>query len=137
MELETKQEIDKLTPGTIAAESMRVGRIHDEPLLICMDSLLRYAKAYRKAYAAPVGDDGFLGPCFADAIKGIRGLLNGQGAAAMEHDIFIDSKDNGVIEALYWICCKEAGLDGDMKGTKTIVVVTGSQEIKTWTPTNS
>ena len=114
MELETKQEIDKLTPGTIAVESMRVGRIYDEPLLICMDGLLRYAKAYRKAYGAGVGEDGFLGPCFINAIKGIRGLLDGQGAVAMEYDLSTDSKDNGVIESLFWLCCKEAGLDGDL-----------------------
>jgi hypothetical protein len=110
---ETIQEIRKLTDGTIAARSAQLGAHNDEPLLVAMDAMLRYAKAYRRHFDSNVGDDGVLGPCFVDAIKGIRGLLNGDGAVAMEKDITTDSKDNGVIEALYWHCCEVAGLDGD------------------------
>lgn len=110
---ETEAEFDKVPSGTVAAQSMALGRVGREPLLVAMDAMLRYAKAYRKAFDSPVGDDGFLGSYYTDAISGVRGLLNGDGAVAMERGISTDSKDNGVIESLYWHCCREAGLDGD------------------------
>jgi len=110
---ETLAEIDRLPKGTISEASMRLGYRESEPLLVAMDVMLRYAKAYRRAYESPVGNDGVLGPEYARAIRGIRALLNGDGAVAMERGITTDSKDNGVIEALYWLCCEAAGLDGD------------------------
>ena len=113
---ETLAELSKLhriAPRTVAEQSMNLGIANDEPLLVAMDAMLRYAKAYRKRFESGVGDDGVLGPCFADAINGVRGLLDGDGAVAMERNITTDSKDNGVIESLYWECCKVAGLDGD------------------------
>lgn len=114
---ETINEISKLSvvgaPRTIAEQAMRLGVANDEPLLICMDSMLRYAKAYRKRFEQSLADDYVLGPPFGKAIAGIRFLLNGNGAVAMERDVTTDSKDNGVIEALYWECCKVAGLNGD------------------------
>jgi len=114
LQKETRDEIARLPKGTMSEASMRLGLDNDEPLLVCMDALLRYAKAYRKAYPDyAIGGDGVLGSCFAGAIKGIRGLLDGDGAVAMERNITTDSKDNGVIEFLFWECCKVAGLDGD------------------------
>ncbi len=110
---ETRLEISKLTPGTVSAQAMALGRVEQEPLLVAMDAMLRYAKAYSTRYESLLGGDGFLSDPYLEAIKGIRALLNGDGAVAMERNISTDSKDNGVIEALYWHCCREAGIDGD------------------------
>lgn len=110
---ETIQEIRKLTDGTIAAHSAQLGAHENEPLLVCMDALLRYAKAYKRAYDTPIGNDNVLGHGYIKALVGVRILLDGMGAVAMERSISTDSKDNGVIEALYWECCKVAELDGD------------------------
>lgn len=113
LQLETRREIEKLPPGTVSEASMRLGVVNHEPLLVAMDALLRYAKAYSTHHEELLGSDHVLAPCFKEAIQGIRGLLNGDGAVAMERDITTDSKDNGVIEALYWHACREAGIDGD------------------------
>lgn len=110
-EPETLAAMAKLTPGTVAEQSNRVGWTNREPLIIAMDGLLRYAKAYRKAYDGPLADDQVLGPCWLAAAQGIRGLLNGQGVVAMERDISTDSKDNGVIEDTFWSALKAAGYE--------------------------
>lgn len=110
---ETLAAIAKVPAGTIAAVSMNLGVHESEPLLTAMDAMIRYAKAYRKAYETPVGEDGVLGDYFAHAISGLRKLLNGNGAVAMERGYSTDSKDNGVIESMFWTACDIAGLDGD------------------------
>lgn len=110
---ETRQEIKKIPLGTVAAQSMALGRIHNEPLLVAMDGMLRFVKAYAAHYELKLVDDNVLGREYAKVISGLRGLLNGDGAVAMEQNITTDSKDNGVIEALYWECCKVGGFDGD------------------------
>lgn len=110
---QTVTEIAKLTPGTVAEASMTLGVREHEPLLIAMDAMLRYAVAYEKAYESKLGTDGVLGDEWFSAVAGIRGLLNGQGAVAMERDISTDSKDNGVIESIYWLACAATGIDGE------------------------
>ncbi len=110
---ETRAEIRKLPHGTVSEASMRLGVANNEPLLVAMDAMLRYAKAYSTRNEALLGSDRFLSDPYFEAIKGIRALLNGDGAVAMERNITTDSKDNGVIESLYWHCCREAGIDGD------------------------
>ena len=98
-----------LRNGTVAHHSHFLGVNDKEPLLIMMDFLLRYAKAYRFRYESSLADDWFLGPNWLEAAKGIRCLLNGDGAVAMELDISTDSKDNGVIEAIFWKAMEVAG----------------------------
>ena len=39
---------------------------------------LRYADAHQERYASPIGQDGVLGPCWAQIGAGLRGLLNGE-----------------------------------------------------------
>lgn len=109
LEKETKNAINAVKLGTVAHQSMTFGHMRAEPLLFSMDGMLRYAKSYRKAYDANIADNGVLGPCYLDAIKGLRGLLNGQGVAAMEADRSQDSKDNGVIETIFWHCIDAGG----------------------------
>lgn len=102
---------EQLEPGTIADQSHRLGIRHGEPLMVAMECLLRYAKAYREHQEQPLTDDGVLGPCWLNAVSGLRGLLNGDGAVAMERNITTDSKDNGVIESLFWAAMEEAGFE--------------------------
>lgn len=110
---ETLAEIAKLPCGTVSEASMRLGVTQHEPLLVAMDAMLRYAKAYSTANEGLVGGDAFLSDPFFEVIRGLRALLNGDGAVAMERGVTTDSKDNGVIESLYWHACREAGIDGD------------------------
>lgn len=113
MQPETIALLRSVPPRTVADESARLGVRDCEPLLIAMDSMIRYAKAYRIAQDSPVGEDGVLGPEFGNVIAGLRALLNGDGAVAMERGLTTDSKDNSMIESMYWTACKLAGLDGD------------------------
>lgn len=110
---ETLDELGKLTPNTVSHQSAWIGYNHGEPLLVAMDAMLRYAKAYATANESLIGGDGFASDPFKQAIQGIRALLNMDGGVAFERDRNTDSKDNGVIEALYWHACREAGIDGD------------------------
>lgn len=50
-----------------------------------------------------------LGDEWLAAAKGVRALLNGNGAIAMRKNITTGSKDNGVIEALFWAALEMAG----------------------------
>lgn len=108
---ETLTAMEKVPKGTVAEASQRLGLTYNEPLLIAMDGLLRYAKAYRLRIGSPLANDGFLGEPWLEAAKGIRALLNGDGAVAMERGITTDSKDNGVIEEMFWTALKIAGFE--------------------------
>lgn len=113
LQSETAAALAKVPANTVAKQSANLGVTHGEPLLVAMDAMIRYAKAYKRRYEENLGEDGVLGEEFGKAISGLRALLNGDGAVAMERDITTDSKDNGVIEEMYWQACKIAGLDGD------------------------
>lgn len=106
---ETMTAIAKLNPKCVDARSMQLGQNDGEPLLIAMDGLIRYAKAYEKRFESKLAEDYVLGPEWLAAAKGIRGLLNGDGAVAMERGITTDSKSNGVIEEMFWAALSIAG----------------------------
>jgi hypothetical protein len=106
---ETNKAIDKVPVGTMAEQSMNLGLVGAEPLLLAMDGLLRYAKAYSRRFEGQLAEDYVLGPEWLAAAKGIRGLLNGDGAVAMERGITTDSKSNGVIEEMFWAALGIAG----------------------------
>jgi hypothetical protein len=103
------EESAKLTPGTISARSMQLGIEHGEPLALMFESLLRYAAAYELRFHSKLATDYVLGPKYLDALTGVRGLLDGDGAVAMERGITTDSKDNGTLEAMFWHCMKASG----------------------------
>jgi hypothetical protein len=115
---ETREEYENIATscrGTVAHQSAALSMNEHEPLLVALDSLLRYAKAYRKRFLQPLAEDGVLGDPWLDAAKGIRALLNGDGAVAMERGISTDSKDNGMLEGLFWRAIETAGFtEGDI-----------------------
>lgn len=98
-----------LQPGTVAAVSHALGERNGEPLIHGLDGMLRYAKAYSLCFDSPLCNDYFLGPHWLETVKGLRGLLNGQGVVAMERDRSTDSKDDGVCEAIFWEAMEAAG----------------------------
>jgi len=106
---ETYEELANVPFGTVSARSAQLGATEHEPLLVGMDALLRYAKAYRHRFAAALSDDYVLGPAWLDAALGLRALCKGDGAVAYERDISTDSKDNGTIESIFWVAMKAAG----------------------------
>ncbi len=106
---ETTDELNKLDPKSLAFYSHSIGLNEHEPLIICMDALLRYAKAYGKRFGSDLAEDYFLGKEWLNAIVGIRNLLNGDGAVAMENNITTDTKNNGCIEGMFWSALDIAG----------------------------
>lgn len=107
---ETLNQYHKLTKGTVSQIAHKQGLNNHEPLIIAMDAMLRYAKAHTKAYPdGKLADDGALGECWLDAVSGIRGLLDGNGAVAMIHHIDTDTKDNGCVESMFWAAMDIAG----------------------------
>lgn len=106
---ETIAEANKLTPGTIAERDHKGGLQQGEPLIVAMDALLKYAQAYRERFEGPLAEDYVLGPEWLEAVKGIRGLLNGNGASALASGHSADSKDNGCVESVFWSALRAAG----------------------------
>lgn len=106
---ETIAKVATLTPGTIAYQSHLLGMHSAEPLIVALDSMIRYAKAHKARFESPLADDYVLGPQWLDALKGLRGLLNGNGAVAHELGRTSDSKDNGACEAMFWAALEAAG----------------------------
>lgn len=111
LQLETIHAVARLDPKCVDAHSTRLGITNGEPLLVAMDGLLRYAKAYEKRFEGKLAQDSCLGDYWIDAIKGLHGLLNGDGVVAMERGITTDSKSNGVIEYVYQEALKVAGFN--------------------------
>jgi hypothetical protein len=103
------EKLERMAPGTISEQSHRIGRTEGEPLLVCLDGVLRYAKAYRKHFDGPLSEDGFLGPAWLKVAMGLRELLNGDGAVAMETGRTTDSKDNGTADGIFMAALKAAG----------------------------
>lgn len=110
---ETIAQVTKLTPGTIAHQSHLLGMHSAEPLIVALDSMIRYAKAHKARFESPLAEDYFLGPQWLEAVKGIRALLNGDGAVAHELGRTTDSKDNGACEGMFWAALEAAGFADD------------------------
>jgi hypothetical protein len=106
---EVMEQAHKLTPGTVAEQSQQVAMRHGEPLLIAMDALYQYASIRAASNMGKLSEDYVMGPYWMQAAKGIRNLLNGDGAIAISRKSSQDSKDNGVIEALFWAAVDRAG----------------------------
>ena len=108
---ETIAEANKLTPDTIAEHAHKRGMTTGEPLIVAMDALLKYAESYRVRFESALAEDGVLGQEWLDAAKGVRGLLNGDGAHALLFQHGNDSKDNGCVEAVFWAALRAAGFE--------------------------
>ena len=108
-EPETRAAFAAVPHGTVAKDSHGLGLDGCEPLIVILDSLIRYAKAYERRMGQPLADDGVLADCWLDCAKGVRGLLDGDGALAMEANRSTDSKDNGACETMFWSALRLAG----------------------------
>jgi len=70
--------------SSLSFASMHNGSINKEPVIIMVDSLIRYAKAYKKRFEGPIAHDYILGVAWEQALEAVRTLLNGEGAVQME-----------------------------------------------------
>lgn len=108
-------------PGTVSHRDARLSFEAADPALVMMDGAIRWIKAYKARFEQPVADDYMARREIGGILSGIRALLNFDGGAKMERDArtpgdhsdWTDSKENGMIESLYWEACRLAGLDGD------------------------
>lgn len=112
---ELQQESEKLPSNCVEGAEHRGGLNGGEPLTVIFDALLKYAQGYEIAHGGKLKDDYVLGPPWLDALKGARGLLDGNGALAMFANSSGDSKSNSVLEAMFWHALKAAGYEeGDL-----------------------
>jgi hypothetical protein len=115
------EHLRTIAPGTVALRDAEAGFRMGEPLLIIADQCIRYAKAYRAEFERSIADDYVARPDFSGILSGFRALLNFDGAAKWEARANLDTcprnltdtKDNGMIESLYWTACEIAGIDGN------------------------
>jgi len=118
---ETLAALEQLRPGTVAMRDAEAGFRMGEPLLVIADQCIRYAKAYAARFDQKIGDDYVARPEFSGILSGFRGLLNFDGAAKWEAEEnsgnpprnLTDTKDNGMVESLFWAACEIAGIDGN------------------------
>jgi len=106
---QTINAANSVPKGTVAAQSHNIGMERGEPLIVALDSMIRYARAYDTHFERNLSEDYILGEEWLSVVKGIRGLLNGNGAVAMELGRNTDSKDNGACETMFWDALKAAG----------------------------
>jgi hypothetical protein len=104
---ETVEAYAKVPELTVSHQCHSVGMNGTEPIIIILDSLIRYAKAHEDSFGSKLSEDYYLGPCFLSALTSTRELLNGNGAVANEISAragkpCVDSKDNGACEAIFW-----------------------------------
>lgn len=106
---ETTAAILAVPAHVVSGRAARIGADRHEPILIMLDSLLRYARAHEHRFESKLSEDYVLGPVWLDAIRGTHALLDGDGAVAHELGVTTDSKDNGACESLYWSALAVAG----------------------------
>jgi hypothetical protein len=106
---ETVVAANKLPVGSQEEAKHKFGMQEGEPLIVIMDALLNYAEAYRDRQGEMLATDGVLGQPWLEAARGIRALLNGQGAIAMRKDISTDTFDGGAVEGMFWNAMGMAG----------------------------
>jgi hypothetical protein len=88
----------KLTRGTVAHQRHTTGIFRNEPVMVLMDTLLRYAEKHERRFESKLSEDYFLGPAWLQSIMGVRTLLNGEG-----------DFDGGTLEELFWKALEVAG----------------------------
>jgi hypothetical protein len=109
----TTEAARKLNRGTVDEHAHLMGMRQGEPIIVMLDCLLQYALVYKVRYEGNLADDQVLGDYWLDALKAVRGLLNGDGAVAMHRGITTDSKSNGACEDVYWEARRVAGFPDD------------------------
>ena len=98
-------------PHSVCALEHKRGIVKHEPLIVILDSCIRYAKAHQTRYESPVAEDYVLGPAFEQVLEGVRHLLDGNGALSNELGSTNDSKDNGICSGLLQTCLKLGGFE--------------------------
>lgn len=107
--MDSIEAANKIPTGVISEQSHALGMKHGEPLIVAMDAAIQFASVYRCRYGCGISNDGVLGEHWLSWVKGIRGLLNGDGAVAMNLNRTTDSKDNGAVEEMFWKALSCAG----------------------------
>jgi hypothetical protein len=100
---------DKLTPKASLPDTsgwkgrhLRSARVH--PVALMITALDQYQRVHNERYAQSLGYDGFLGPAFVDALRGVRALLNGE----------IAGLDGGTCDSAICAIYSEAGFAGEL-----------------------
>jgi hypothetical protein len=107
--LQASEKLYQVGPKSIASHEQKLGLKEHEPLIVILDSCIRYAKAYQSRYEIPVASDYILGPALQQILHGVQTLLDGCGAVSLESNQYQDSKDNGVCSTLVQTCLALAG----------------------------
>jgi len=85
---------NKIEEGSVSQQSHAIGMLKGEPIIVAMDAMLRYVKAYEKRFDEKISTDYVFSGHVKDVIDGLAELLNGDGAVAWEMGRTTDSKDN-------------------------------------------
>lgn len=109
------------SPRAVAARDALISIQNAEPVLVMLDAAIKWAKAYRARFERPVSEDSMAAQEIGAILAGARALHNFDGAKKMERDArnldapsdWTDSKENGMLESLYWTACEIAGIDGN------------------------
>lgn len=84
--------------------AMTVPRSFERSLRALIDGLMSYAVDHEARYGSKLGEDGVLGEAWADALRGVRGLLNGE----------LGDLDGGLLDGALCNLYREAGFEGEL-----------------------
>jgi hypothetical protein len=107
--LDASESLFSKAPHSVSALEHKRGLVKHEPLIVILDSCVRYAKAHRIRFESPLFEDYVLGPAFEQVLEGVQALLDGDGALSNELESPLDSKANAVCSGILQECRNLAG----------------------------
>lgn len=108
---ETVAAANRIPNSCVNEMAHKVGMERGEPVIVMLDSLIKYAEAYRIRFESALADDPILGDQWLAALTAAKGLLDGDGALAMKFGHTTDSKDNSACEQMFEDALNLAGFN--------------------------
>lgn len=99
----------RLMLGSSDWKQHKLGLDAGEPVLLILDSLWKYAAAYKSFRRKALADDEVLGQAWLRTLQGVRQMTHVKGAVAMDLDHLTDSKSEWACSEMVWKCVDEAG----------------------------
>jgi hypothetical protein len=95
--------------------AVSIGIDNAEPLLIILDSIIRYCKAHEARFGSKIGMDYIACEHIKSMLSGVKGMFNFDGGVAMERQSLglscLDSKDSSMMSEMTSVAMEIAGIE--------------------------
>lgn len=107
---ETIELSKKLDPTKICGHDHLIGMEAGEPMIVMIDSMIRYAREHEKAQGDKLASDWRLLDHYKDILRALKDMLNWNGALSVKAGVR-DSKDNSTLYKMIQVACQAAGIN--------------------------